>query len=66
MTAPGAPAQPDQRDARRNFRLAVGNGVLFQVGEGLIDPGTVIPVLLSHLTTSSAVIGLASALSDLG
>src|SRR5262249_33931921 len=53
-------------EARRNFRIGVWNGVLFTIGEGFIDPSTVIPVLLSSLTSSSALIGFGAALSDLG
>lgn len=40
--------------------------MLFQAAEGFVDPGTVIPVLLSRLTTSNALIGFASAMSDMG
>jgi MFS family permease len=54
------------REARRNFRLGVVNGALFQFGEGFIDGSTVIPVFLSRLTQSSALIGFAASLSDLG
>jgi hypothetical protein len=44
----------------------VTNGTLYQAGEGFIDSTTVIPVLLSRLTTSNALIGFGSALPDLG
>jgi MFS family permease len=50
----------------RNFRLGVLNGAIYQTGEGLIDANTVIPLFLSRLTSSNALIGMASALSDLG
>lgn len=60
------PATDSARRARRNFRLGVFNGALYQSGEGFIDANTVIPVFLSRLTSSSAVIGMASSLNDLG
>jgi len=58
--------RPDDVESRRNYRLGVWNGVLFQVGEGFIDPTTVIPVLLSRLTSSNALIGFGAALADMG
>jgi len=51
---------------RRNFRLGVLNGAIYQGGEGFIDSGTVIPVFLSQLTSSNALIGFSTALSDMG
>ncbi|MEO5987655.1 MAG: hypothetical protein ABIU54_02040 [Candidatus Eisenbacteria bacterium] len=51
---------------RRDERLGVVNGALYQGGEGFIDSNTVIPVFLSSLTTSNAAIGLATAMGDLG
>ncbi len=53
-------------ETRRNVRLGVLNGALYQAGEGFIDSNTVIPVLMSRLTTSNALIGLGCSLSDLG
>lgn len=50
----------------RNFRLGVLNGAVYQTGEGCIDGNTVIPLFLSRLTTSNALIGVASSLSDMG
>lgn len=50
----------------RNFRLGVLNGSIYQTGEGLIDANTVIPLFLSRLTTSNALIGAASSLNDMG
>ncbi len=63
-----APADADDpaRIAKRNYRLGVANGALYQSGEGFMDAGTVIPVFLSGLTSSSALIGLATALGDIG
>ena len=57
---------PDDRATRRNFRLGVLNGAIYQAGESFIDSSTVIPVFLSRLTGSHALIGLASALNDMG
>lgn len=54
------------RETDRNYRLGVANGVLFQGGEGFIDANTVIPVFLSRITSSNALIGLATGLPDLG
>lgn len=56
----------DARTRRRNFRLGVANGALFQGGEGFVDVGTVLPVLLSRLTSSNTLIGFATALEDMG
>jgi hypothetical protein len=53
-------------EARRNFRLGVVNGALYQAGDGFVDATTVLPVFLSRLTSSSALIGFASSLPDLG
>ncbi len=64
LPAPDAPA--DERAVRRNHVFGVWNGVLFQGGEAFIDANTVIPVFLSRLTSSNALIGLATGLPDLG
>jgi MFS family permease len=72
--APAAGADPsptgdplgDPATRRRNFRLGVANGSVFQAGDSLIDASTVLPVLLSGLTRSNALIGLACGLSDMG
>jgi MFS family permease len=60
------PESTDAADGRRNFRLGVANGAIYQGGEGFIDSTTVIPVLVADLTRSNALIGLASALGDMG
>jgi hypothetical protein len=68
-SAPLAAAEPralDPAERRRNFRLGVANGVLYQSGEAFIDVSTVIPVFLSKLTSSNALIGLATGLPDMG
>uniref|UniRef100_A0A832I2R3 MFS transporter n=1 Tax=Eiseniibacteriota bacterium TaxID=2212470 RepID=A0A832I2R3_UNCEI len=66
--APGArgaaPAGP--AEVRRNYRLGVLNGALYQAGEGFIDAHTVIPVFLARLTESRALIGLGSSLVEIG
>lgn len=59
-------ASTELTGSRRDFRLGVVNGVLHQAGDGVIDGGTVVPVLLSRLTGSGALIGLGAALGDLG
>jgi MFS family permease len=66
VTSPAADVFGDERARRRNFRLGVANGALFQGGEGFIDVGTVLPVLMSRLTPSNALIGFVAALEDLG
>jgi hypothetical protein len=53
-------------ERRRSFRLGIWNGALYQCGEGLVDANTVVPVLLSRLTSSNALIGFSSALPDIG
>jgi hypothetical protein len=63
---PKANAAPAEREARRNFRLGVLNGVLFTAGEGAIDPSTVVALFVSRLTTSNTLIGFATGLSDFG
>ena len=52
--------------AARNFRLGVLYGALYQAGEGFMDSNTVIPLFVSRLTASNGLVGLASALGDLG
>lgn len=51
---------------RRNYRLGVLNGIFYQAGDGFVDAGTVIPVFLARLTSSNALIGFATAMSDFG
>ena len=63
---PAPAAAVDEAEARRNFRLGVLNGAVYQGGENFIDSSTVIPVFVSRLTPSNGLIGLASALGDLG
>ena len=65
LTTP-APPREAAGDDRRNFRLGVGNGAIYQLGEAFIDSSTVIPVFMSQLTRSSALIGLATSLNDMG
>jgi hypothetical protein len=71
--SPAPPAGPAgtgdaaaRAEERRSHRLGVLNGALFQAGEGFIDSTTVIPVFVSRLTSSSALIGLCTSLGDAG
>lgn len=51
---------------RRNFTLAVANGVIYSGADAFIDPNTVLPLFLSRLTSSHALIGLGSSLASVG
>src|SRR5438128_1243620 len=51
---------------RRNFRLGVTNAVLYGLGTYFISRSTVIPSFFSHLTHSSALIGLVSQFESIG
>ena len=55
-----------EKSARRNFRLSVWNGVLFQVGETFIETGTILALFVSGLTDRSGLVGLAVALQEVG
>jgi len=54
------------RNNRRNFRLGVTNGVLYGLGTSFIARTTIIPSFFSHLTSSSALIGLVSQFESIG
>jgi MFS family permease len=54
------------KNERRNFRLGVTNGVLYGLGTSLISHSTIIPSFFSHLTSSSALIGLVSQFESIG
>src|SRR5437879_1624173 len=54
------------RHDKRNFRLGVTNGVLYGLGTYFISRSTVIPSFFSHLTHSSALIGLVSQFESIG
>lgn len=59
----GSPNPPDfdstnPREVRRNFRLAVANGVLFILADSLTDPTLVLVAFLSILTRSPFLLGL--------
>src|SRR5512132_1059932 len=60
------PGLPGRGDSTRNYRLGVLNGAVYQAGEAFMDAGTVVPLFLSYLTRSNALIGLGSALSEMG
>lgn len=63
---PGPPPVPEGPETARNYRLGVWNGALYQAGEGFVDAQTVIPLFLSRLTESRALVGLGVSLVDLG
>jgi hypothetical protein len=66
VTTARGPEFEGERTARRNFRLSVWNGILFNVGETFIETGTVLALFVSGLTQRSGVVGLAVALQDVG
>jgi MFS family permease len=45
------------RDALRAYRLGIANGISFALGVAFIDPTTVLPSLVSRLTSSEVLIG---------
>jgi len=51
---------------RRNFQLGVANGLLFTLGETLLDPTLVLAVFISDLTPSPIWLGLLTPLRDGG
>jgi MFS family permease len=51
---------------KRNFTLGVWNGVLYNLGKSFISQTTVLPAFLSHLTTSSSLIGFISSFESVG
>ena len=51
---------------RRNFTLGVINGALINFGLAFFDPATVLPVFVSRLGGSAAMIGLVSAIHGVG
>jgi hypothetical protein len=52
--------------ARKNYRLAVLNGILFNVGETFMDTATVLTLFVSRLTDRAWIVGFAGSLTDLG
>ena len=66
IVASSAPPDAPEAERRRSFRLGVWNGALYQMGEGFIDANTVVPVFLSKLAASNALIGFSAALLDMG
>jgi MFS family permease len=67
--APGPPPGASSlgpEAARRNFRLTVWNGVLFQIGEAFTDGSTVVALLVSRLTDRNSLVGLAVSLQEIG
>ncbi len=63
---PAAPPFDSAAAARRNFRLTVWNGVLFNVGETFIEAATILALFVSGLTHSSGIVGLAVSLVEAG
>lgn len=55
-----------RRNAKRNFRLGVTNGVLYGLGIYFVSKSTIIPSFFSHLTSSSALIGFVSQFEAIG
>ena len=51
---------------KRNFRLGVWNGVLYNLGCSFISRTTVLPSFFSYLTSSSALIGIIGTFQDVG
>ena len=67
MVDPAVPAAFDaERAARRNYRLSIWNGILFNVGETFIETATIVALFVSGLTDRGFVIGLAVALQEVG
>jgi MFS family permease len=51
---------------KNNFKLGVWSGVLYNLGCSFISRTTVLPSFLSHLTGSSALIGVVGTFQDVG
>jgi MFS family permease len=51
---------------KNNFRLGVASGVFYNLGTSFISRTTVLPSFLSHLTGSSALIGIVGTFQDVG
>ncbi len=51
---------------KNNFRLGVWSGVLYNLGCSFISRTTVLPSFFSHLTGSSALIGVVGTFQDIG
>jgi len=47
---------------KRNYLLGIGNGVCFNLSQAFIGGKTILPVFVSHLTSSQALIGLAASI----
>ena len=56
----------DGRYFRRNFRLGVLNGALFNAALAFLSGSTILPVFISQLTDSRVLIGLFSTLESFG
>lgn len=62
---PGRPAGANPY-LRRNLTLLTLDGAFFMAGSAFYDSGTVLPTLVSTLTSSKALIGLAAAMRTIG
>lgn len=51
---------------RRNFTLGLWNGIIYALGTSFMSRTTIIPSFLSHLTDSSALIGIVSQFENIG
>lgn len=63
---PTPPGFDADRAARRNYRLSIWNGVLFNVGETFIEAGTIVALFVSGLTAKGVVVGFVVAMQDVG
>jgi MFS family permease len=51
---------------RRNFIVNMLDGAVFELGMSFVSTTTILPVYVSHLTSSQLLIGLVSAIAELG
>lgn len=56
----------ESRYFRKNFLLGIATGALINLGMALLDPLTILPVFVSKLGGSAAMVGLVSALHGIG
>jgi MFS family permease len=57
--------EKQQRVDKRNFSLGVWNGILYNLALSFLSKTTVLPGFLSHLTNSSALIGLVTSFDSI-
>jgi len=51
---------------KRNFILGISNGIFFNIGLAFLSGSTVLPIFMSHLTTSKVLVGLATSIENIG